>query len=437
MESNSIRWIAVPLSFIVLIVLSGNGLVILATITTKSLQTPPNMYIVSLAVVDFCVGVFILPLSITYLVNNHTWKLGKITCEMWLTLDITLCTVSIYHLIAIAIDRYRTVSEGIHYLQMRTSASVFRFITIIYLVALWIAMPPVIGWNMDDVGKRDWGYNDEGKCRLTQNRGFIVHSAIGTFFFPMLLMVIIYLRIYNHIKARLHQRSQVPAVERSTDSSHRIHPINPDGNFGTDGNQTDDSSADDLLDSGDELEGTSSRNKTRCLTKKKSTLMRLKAVTLDRMTRTNSPGPNNGEPNGMEEDEESGRVRSESNLSSSSRQVIPRTHHRLMKPRPSSQVQAFILKKLKFSLTRERRAARTLGMIIAAFVACWLPFAFLYVINPFLSWKWQASETVFEVFTWLGYVNSAINPIIYSVFDKEYREAFKRILSHCHYKLSK
>lgn len=34
-----------------------------------------------------------------------------------------------------------------------------------------------------------------------------------------------------------------------------------------------------------------------------------------------------------------------------------------------------------------------------------------------------------QVLTWFGYSNSAFNPIIYSIFNTEFREAFKRILT--------
>ncbi|VVD00267.1 unnamed protein product, partial [Leptidea sinapis] len=35
----------------------------------------------------------------------------------------------------------------------------------------------------------------------------------------------------------------------------------------------------------------------------------------------------------------------------------------------------------------------------------------------------------FKILTWLGYSNSAFNPIIYSIFNTEFREAFKKILT--------
>ena len=34
-----------------------------------------------------------------------------------------------------------------------------------------------------------------------------------------------------------------------------------------------------------------------------------------------------------------------------------------------------------------------------------------------------------QVLTWLGYSNSVFNPIIYSIFNSQFREAFGRILT--------
>jgi len=48
--------------------------------------------------------------------------------------------------------------------------------------------------------------------------------------------------------------------------------------------------------------------------------------------------------------------------------------------------------------------------------------------------KWKSClqgciETrVFSFFLWLGYFNSTLNPIIYTVFSPEFRQAFKKLL---------
>ena len=79
---------------------------------------------------------------------------------------------------------------------------------------------------------------------------------------------------------------------------------------------------------------------------------------------------------------------------------------------------------------KERRVARTMAVIMAAFVVCWLPFFAIYVLFPFCGDA--CSEAVGERFVtfivWLGYINSTINPIIYTVFNIDFRRAFKSLL---------
>ncbi|XP_058117774.1 probable G-protein coupled receptor No18 [Anopheles ziemanni] len=90
-------------------------------------------------------------------------------------------------------------------------------------------------------------------------------------------------------------------------------------------------------------------------------------------------------------------------------------------------INQFIEEKQKISLSKERRAARTLGIIMGVFVVCWLPFFLMYVILPFCPTCCPTNKLT-NFITWLGYINSALNPIIYTIFNLDYRRAFKRLL---------
>ncbi|NXS36188.1 DRD5 protein, partial [Pomatostomus ruficeps] len=89
---------------------------------------------------------------------------------------------------------------------------------------------------------------------------------------------------------------------------------------------------------------------------------------------------------------------------------------------------------LRSSLQKETKVLRTLSVIVGAFVCCWLPFFVLNCLVPFCDPERQAqgvppcaSGTVLGAVTWLGWANSALNPVIYA-FNAEFRRAFTSLL---------
>ncbi|VDO09561.1 unnamed protein product [Brugia timori] len=68
----------------------------------------------------------------------------------------------------------------------------------------------------------------------------------------------------------------------------------------------------------------------------------------------------------------------------------------------------------------------TLGVIMGTFLICWLPFFIVNVIRSFLPAL--ISDMQFKAVTWLGYANSTANPIIYTILNRDFRIAFKKIL---------
>jgi len=78
---------------------------------------------------------------------------------------------------------------------------------------------------------------------------------------------------------------------------------------------------------------------------------------------------------------------------------------------------------------RERKAARTLAVITGTFVVCWLPFFVVALVCPFSGDRClHLPALVVGVIGWLGYLNSLLNPIIYTVFNPDFRSAFRKIL---------
>lgn len=84
--------------------------------------------------------------------------------------------------------------------------------------------------------------------------------------------------------------------------------------------------------------------------------------------------------------------------------------------------------KAKLEAKRERKAARTLAIITGTFIGCWLPFFILAIVRPFCGDNCNVDPLLSSVISWLGYCNSLLNPIIYTVFNPDFRMAFRKIL---------
>ncbi|XP_071440992.1 octopamine receptor beta-2R-like [Hetaerina americana] len=74
----------------------------------------------------------------------------------------------------------------------------------------------------------------------------------------------------------------------------------------------------------------------------------------------------------------------------------------------------------------EHKAARTLGVIVGAFLACWLPFFLWYVASALCDCP--SPHLLVSALFWIGYTNSALNPLIYAYFNRDFREAFRDTL---------
>lgn len=88
--------------------------------------------------------------------------------------------------------------------------------------------------------------------------------------------------------------------------------------------------------------------------------------------------------------------------------------------------------KRKQAKARERRATLILGLIMGAFICSWMPFFTFYVVRALCVVCRDYVTPRFEAFIfWMGYCNSAINPIIYTIFNRDFRKAFRKILFKC------
>ncbi|XP_070556709.1 5-hydroxytryptamine receptor 1A-like [Ptychodera flava] len=318
------------LSLIILSSIFGNCLVLIAILLERTLQTVPNYLIASLAVADLLVSTVVMPL-VAVLEVTEIWIWGQEVCDFFISMDVLLCTASILNLCVIALDRYWSITKHVQYTSKRTPRRMLLMIALVWLISAIISIAPLFGWRTPD------DKADPYDCRISQDLGYTVFSTFGAFYIPMVVMLIIYWRIYQVAKFRIRGK----ALQKSKYASDN------------------------------------------------STVATVTTVI------------GNGSPS---------------------------NHHQAL-PSP---IRTLENSKRHLAEARERKAAKTLGIVTGAFVVCWLPFFIVALVLPFCKENCNVPPPLRSCINWLGYVNSLLNPIIYTVFNKEFKNAFHKILK-CQY----
>ena len=76
--------------------------------------------------------------------------------------------------------------------------------------------------------------------------------------------------------------------------------------------------------------------------------------------------------------------------------------------------------------TKEFQLLKTISIIVVTFVLCWVPYAIFNIIRV-LKWS-ENIKFINTITTWLGFLNCALNPLIYGVLNKQFQKAMINIL---------
>ncbi|XP_017047133.1 5-hydroxytryptamine receptor 1B [Drosophila ficusphila] len=488
---------------LILVTVVGNTLVILAVLTTRRLRTVTNCFVMNLAITDWLVGTCVMPPSVVLYITG-TWRFGWILCDIWISLDILLCTGSILSLCAISLDRYLAVTQPLTYSKKRRSKRLaLLMILVVWITALSITCPPYLGWY--EAGRHQAEFVD---CRYNQNKGYVVFSAMGSFFIPLTVMLYVYVKIGYVLTSRRQRIVRDANSERTADydvdgdnfiSESEHYHCTPTKWLPNRKSRWRFSSLHDTTNTTNNTTNTTSANLAKgqqssvkcakCSTStgtpgtgsglpladkadktltfkhqptfyelvevsRLSSLIHCSAISCkyggpcihstpsglhyvgtetsfsDTCLSSTSPGlevTEKLEPESMAKSQQKQQQQQQQN------QIHNHTHHHHHQQHGNHQGSQnhhhnhHHRMPMRVSTTkRDSKTAKTLTIVMGGLIACWLPFFVYYLLIPFLPRPAVLEDLMFG-FTWIGWVNCAINPFIYAFYNPDFRTAFWRL----------
>jgi muscarinic acetylcholine receptor M3 len=135
-----------------------------------------------------------MPLYTVYLLMNR-WPLGSIICDTWLSLDYTMSNASVANLLLISFDRYFSVTRPLTYRAKRTPKRAAMMISCAWVISSILWTPWIFAWPYIE-GKRTVPKHECFIQFLTTNQYITVFTAIIAFFLPVIIMCVLYVKIY-------------------------------------------------------------------------------------------------------------------------------------------------------------------------------------------------------------------------------------------------
>eukprot|EP00095_Tigriopus_kingsejongensis_P011092 maker-scaffold268_size230776-snap-gene-0.4 protein:Tk11092 transcript:maker-scaffold268_size230776-snap-gene-0.4-mRNA-1 annotation:"tyramine receptor" len=395
-------------SFVITFTISSNAFVIYAVTHHNPLKIIPNYFLVSLSCADILMASVVMPVALQYNLEG-VWHYGLFLCKAWSFSSYFSSASSIFHLCAIAIDRYRAITRPLEYGTKRTTKQALSVIALVWFLSFAVVCPPYFGILAS------WPDTFEitSPCTAAQNPIYVVCSGLITFYIPMIIMITIYTRLFligrKRFRKKIRRALELVEINDQTKSlptrnSPALYPV--------------------------DLPKSDSCVEVIAKAPPHSSSMKRSMSNGDDPAKEVGKGRSRGQiiPTFLLRRELLNKKLEEKIPCSRCSGMIPKSRGKYCQlcSAPNNLVLAAEKSRLTILLQRERRSVLIMSIILCTFIVCWLPAFTLYVvlgIKPQLG----INPKLMTICWWMAYCNSACNPIIYTIFNKDFNGAFHKL----------
>ncbi|XP_071206419.1 melanopsin-B-like [Salvelinus alpinus] len=177
----------------------GNALVMYAFFSNKKLRTPPNYFIMNLAVSDFLMAITQSPIFFVNCLYKE-WVFGETGCKMYAFCGALFGITSMINLLAISIDRYIVITKPLQALHWTSKRRTSVVIVMVWLYSLAWSLAPLLGWSSyipeGLMTSCTWDY----VTSTPANRSYTLMLCVFVFFIPLGIISYCYLCMFLAIR---------------------------------------------------------------------------------------------------------------------------------------------------------------------------------------------------------------------------------------------
>ncbi|XP_002736401.2 histamine H3 receptor-like [Saccoglossus kowalevskii] len=462
-------FILVSTLIVIILTTMGNVLVIVAFSREKKLRSFSNFYILNLSMADLLIGSFAIPMCVPYVLLGK-WVMGPALCKLWVMIDYTLCTSSLFSVVLITFDRYLSVTRAIKYRTQTTIKGTVMKMSLAWIIPLLFYGTTVIGWEYY-TGITVPG--DQCYAAFADNFPLTFAQTVLEFFLPLILIFYFNISIFVNIRKRTKRSiKKVPMPAFSFNASIKISNESESSQIiGRNSSLTHqdskvklyiESEKDDIISCGeidneDHANINSDEKEQHTALLPRQTLQvpgKYEEIQMNSLNKTpdgQTPStllPNNNKEyrsclspkckikNGGEavrrpsalsvtitepELNNTGTTATAGALSTPEHKADGESRVHMAKLSASSH------QAVRRKLSRDKKLAKSLIIIVGAFVLCWTPYQILNLVQSLCGGD-CINTTLYDFSFWILWLNSTLNPLLYPFCNNQFKMAFKKIL---------